>query len=127
MTMTFANIQQITVEQGPLQRLLGLEDVMVRTAGGGSGGAEQGHQKGQHEMMHLGFFHGVDNAPEIRDMILDRMRRLRDSGLGDPDDELTSSEPEPVPPADDARTLLAESVREFKREAGELRRAVALS
>ena len=91
LTMTFANIQQITVEQGPLQRLLGLADVLVRTAGGGSGGEQPGQAKGKHELMHLGFFHGVNNAQEIRDLILDRMRRLRDSGLGDPDD--VSSEP----------------------------------
>lgn len=86
MTMTFANIQQITVEQGPLQRLLGLADVMVRTAGGGSGAMEEGHSRGRHQMMHLGYFHGVDNAEEIRDLILERMRKLRDAGLGDPDD-----------------------------------------
>ena len=35
MTMSFANLQQITVTQGPLQRLLGLADVRFQSAGGG--------------------------------------------------------------------------------------------
>ena len=36
-TMSFANIQQVEVSQGPLQRLLGLADVKVQSAGGGGG------------------------------------------------------------------------------------------
>ncbi len=46
--------------------------------------------------MHRGFFHGIDNAPEVRELILDRLRRFRDAGLGDPDEvhhEETESEP----------------------------------
>jgi len=83
-TMTFANIQQIVVHQGPLQRLLGIADVEVRTAGGGG---QEGHHGGEHgDSGHIAYFHGVDNAEEIRDLILDRMRRLRDAGLGDTDD-----------------------------------------
>jgi uncharacterized membrane protein YdbT with pleckstrin-like domain len=82
-TMSFANIQNISVRQGPIQRLLGIADVEVRTAGGG-GGSSQGHDGGGSNM-HLGYFRGVDNAEEIRDAILTRVRQLRDSGLGDPD------------------------------------------
>lgn len=33
-SLRFANIQQVTLRQGPLQRLLGLADVVVSTAGG---------------------------------------------------------------------------------------------
>lgn len=82
-TMSFANVQQVAVSQGPLQRLLGIADVRVRSAGGGSG-AE--HSKGRNDSMHAGDFHGVDNAPEIRDLILERLREFRAAGLGDPDD-----------------------------------------
>ena len=81
-TMSFANIQNISVRQGPIQRLLGIADVEVRTAGGG--GSSSGHG-GAGSNMHLGYFRGVDNAEEIRDAILARVRQLRDSGLGDPD------------------------------------------
>ncbi|HYD83573.1 MAG TPA: PH domain-containing protein, partial [Opitutus sp.] len=82
-TMSFANIQQVTVSQGPLQRLLGIADVRVQSAGGGSGSVGEGHSR---DSMHTGIFHGVDNATEVRDLILERLRLFRAAGLGDPDD-----------------------------------------
>jgi membrane protein YdbS with pleckstrin-like domain len=86
MTMTFANIQHLAVHQGPLQRLLGLYDLKVRTAGGG-GAEPDPHQQGSNSSAtHIGHFHGVDNAPVIRDLILERMKRAHDAGLGDTDD-----------------------------------------
>jgi uncharacterized membrane protein YdbT with pleckstrin-like domain len=117
-TMTHANIQNLAIRQGPLQRLFGISDLRVRTAGGGhrGGGSEQESSEGA--SMHLGYLRGVDNAAEIRDLILDRMRRLRDSGLGDPDEQPAA---EPTTPTgwhsgpDDrvaaARELLAEARR----------------
>jgi uncharacterized membrane protein YdbT with pleckstrin-like domain len=85
MTLTFANVQNITIRQGPLQRLLGISDVVVRTAGGGS--SEGGHPAhAQIDTMHTGVLRAVDNAESVRDLILDRLRKLRDAGLGDPDD-----------------------------------------
>lgn len=122
MTMTFANIQQITIEQGPLQRWLGLADVLVRTAGGGSGEDQAGQKPGAHDLMHVGYFHGVDNAEEIRDLIIERMRRLRDSGLGDPDDQETGAE---AAPGEDAGTILLTEARAFAAEARSLRETVA--
>ncbi len=88
-TMSFANIQQVVVTQGPLQRVLGLSDVRVQSAGGGGGG-ESEHGHGQDDDMHLGLFHGVTNGSEIRDLILARLRHFRESGLGDPDEKNTS-------------------------------------
>ena len=88
MTMAFANIQQITLRQGPLQRLLGIADLEVRTAGGGVGqsvGSHGGHQS-DGSSGHVGFFRGVENATEVRDLILSRLRQWRDTGLGDPDE-----------------------------------------
>jgi membrane protein YdbS with pleckstrin-like domain len=127
MTMTFANIQQITVEQGPLQRLLGLADVQVRTAGGGSGELEQARQRSQHTLMHLGFFHGVDNAGEIRDLILERMRKLRDTGLGDPD-EVDKLEPGAAVRGDsNAQRDLLKAAHEFVQETHALRATMTLS
>lgn len=91
-TMSFANIQQVVVTQGPLQRLLGLSDVRVQSAGGGGGGSGggEGEHHGHDDDMHLGLFRGVTNAPEIRDLILDRLRHFRESGLGDPDEKNTA-------------------------------------
>ena len=75
LTTTFANIQEIRVASGPLQKLLGLADVEVHSAGGGSGKpGESGH---------VARFEGVDIANEIRDLMVDRLRRYRDSGLGE--------------------------------------------
>lgn len=86
MTMTFANIQHIAVHQGPLQRWLGLYDLKVRTAGGGGGEGDE-HEHGQGtSVTHIGYFHGVNDAPTIRDLIVARMKQARDAGLGDPDD-----------------------------------------
>jgi membrane protein YdbS with pleckstrin-like domain len=86
MTMTFANIQELRVKSGPLQKLLGLADLEVRSAGGGSGGP---YGSGQG---HIGRFEGLDNAEFIRDLISDRLRRYKDSGLGD-HHESTSDKP----------------------------------
>ena len=81
--MSFANIQQVLVSQGPLQRFLGLADVKVKSAGGGSGG----HYNHEGSDMHSGLFHSVTNAEEIRDLILLRLRRFREAGLGDPEEK----------------------------------------
>lgn len=106
--MSFANLQQVVVSQGPLQRFLGIADVQVRSAGGGGGEA---HRKRPEDSAHLGIFHGVENAAEIRDLILERLRRFRETGLGDPDDARTSGQAEVV--ANDslsaAQALIAEA------------------
>ena len=76
--MTFANIQELRVTSGPLQKLLGIADLEVRSAGGGSSGPHGSGGGG-----HIGRFEGVDNANAIRDLISDRLRQYKDSGLGD--------------------------------------------
>ena len=98
-TIALANIQNTVVKQGPLQRLFGIADVEVSTAGGGSTSHHKGQENSLSEPMHVGVFRGVDNAQEIRSIILEGVRRHRDSGLGDPDD----AEPE-----DEAKLLLRE-------------------
>lgn len=82
-TMSFANLQQVEVSQGPLQRLLGLADVKVQSAGGSD---NQQEKHGPGDSLHTGHFHGVDNATEIRDLIQARLRHFRESGLGDPEE-----------------------------------------
>jgi membrane protein YdbS with pleckstrin-like domain len=118
-TMSFANIQQVEVSQGPLQRLLGLADVRVQSAGGGGG--EKEHKHGTEDDMHHGLFHSVTNAPEIRDLILERLRRFRESGLGDPEEKPAPPGPAaaPAPPGE----LLA-AARELAAEARALRTAL---
>jgi hypothetical protein len=123
-TMSFANIQQVVVSQGPLQRLLGLGDVKVKSAGGGSGGGGDGHYK-HHESddMHTGFFHCVTNANEIRDLILERLRRFREAGLGDPDEKLHAT-PSVGPNAGKFSPNVLVAARELAAEARALRTAL---
>jgi len=108
-TMSFANLQQVSVHQGPLQRLLKLADVLVESAGGGSGGKELEDK----DSMHRSSFHAVENATEIRDLILARLKRFRQAGLGDPDDPNDSVVAEAAPGAaadSGAETLMAARV-----------------
>ncbi len=117
-TMSFANIQQVEIRQGPLQRFLGLADVCVRSAGGGDTAAgPKGH--GEETSLHLGVFEGVANAVEIRDLILERLRKFREAGLGDPEDAHAAP-----PPAPGGRTV-TEAMGELLSEARALRRAAA--
>ena len=100
LTMTFANIQDIRITAGPLQRFLGLADLEVASAGGGSAGP-----KGEHtSSSHVACFAGVDNAEQIRDLIQDRLRHYRDAGLGDP-----NAAPAAPPVDQAAATLLTEA------------------
>jgi membrane protein YdbS with pleckstrin-like domain len=81
MTMTFANVQGIRVNANPIERLLGLANVEVQSAGGG--GSHHSHSHGASSSGHVAKFAGVDNAAVIRDLIVERLRVYRDSGLGE--------------------------------------------
>ncbi len=82
-TYTFANIQNLKVTQGPLERLLGLSNLIVETAGGASSSSGEGHGK---SASHEGNLRGITNAREVRDQMLVLLRKYRDAGLGDPED-----------------------------------------
>jgi uncharacterized membrane protein YdbT with pleckstrin-like domain len=117
MTVMFANIQNISVSQGPIQRLLGIADLRVDTAGGGPSRSEK--EEGG-ESLHTVRFRGVDNAAEIRELITARLRELKDSGLGDRD-ELPIA-PRPSTPAQAPEVIYA--LRELAAEASALRKTV---
>jgi membrane protein YdbS with pleckstrin-like domain len=118
MTMSFANLQQITVAQGPLQRLLGLADVKVQSAGGSAG---HGHYQHGHQSLHTGHFQDVEHAEEIRDLITERLRKFRETGLGDPDEKLHIA-PATTPAAGEVASLAA--AKELLAEAKALRQAL---
>ena len=116
MTVTFANIQNISVSQGPVQRLLGIANLQVDTAGGGGAAdAKRGRQN-----LHTAWFRGIDNANEVRELIQQRLRQLKDSGLGD--HEEAAAQPRSAEEAD----LLA-PMWEIHVEARRLRQAVEQS
>jgi uncharacterized membrane protein YdbT with pleckstrin-like domain len=115
MTVNFANIQNISISQGPLQRMLQIADLRVDTAGGG-GGSSKGKERS--ENLHTAWFRGIDNANEVRELIQQRLRRLKDSGLGDHE--------ESVPSATFvySAAMLA-ALREVHTEAAALRQAIS--
>jgi len=83
-TITFENVQNILVRQGPVQRWFGISDLLVLTAGGGLSG--QKGQGGQTEATgHRGLIEGISaaKAVELRERILQRLRASSTSGLGD--------------------------------------------
>lgn len=93
MTVMFANIQNIAVVQGPIQRPLGIADLQVETAGGGGARANE-KQLGPN--LHTAWFRGIDNAEEVKQLIQERLRALKDSGLGHLEEMPRASEPAPA-------------------------------
>ncbi len=86
-TITFENVQHVSVSQGPLQRYYGIADVTIQTAGGGGGAAAA---KGGGSSGHQGLLEGVGDAERLRDMILAKVQASRKAGLGDERDERPS-------------------------------------
>jgi len=94
MTVTFANIQNISISQGPIQRLLSIADLRVDTAGGAGAAAHSHH--GAAQTAHVAWFRGIDNAPQVRELMQMRLRQWKDAGLGDHEDQFgatASSDP----------------------------------
>lgn len=133
MTMTFDNIQNISVTQGPVQRFLKIADLRVETAGGG-GELQSGSKN--HELglnMHVGYFRGIDNADDVLTLMQQRLRKARGSGLGDIDDEqgTTASPSSPSSPSSAETTAagdgpngeLLDAARELLAEVKQLRAA----
>lgn len=116
MTVTFANIQNIGIEQGPLQRWFGIADLKVDTAGGGGVAATpKGNQPLVHNL-HSAWFRGVANAEAIKHLMQQRLHGMRDAGLGDTAD---GGAPAPAPAADLTTTLapLLAEARALRRTA----------
>jgi membrane protein YdbS with pleckstrin-like domain len=81
-TFTFANVQNLRLEQGPLERVLGLARLHIETAGGGPSGGGRDSGEG---MFHKARLEGLDieTATELRDRILTLVNGYVDSGLGE--------------------------------------------
>lgn len=83
LTLTYANVQNLSLHQGPIQRWLGISDLRLDTAGGGASSKEGKKGGGAHGAS----IAGVENAREIREQIRELMRTHGGgAGLGDPDD-----------------------------------------
>jgi membrane protein YdbS with pleckstrin-like domain len=74
-TLSYANVQNIEVVQGPLERLFGIKSVTISTAGGAAvAGAHTSHQV---------VLAGITDADAVRELILGMVKQHRDAGLGE--------------------------------------------
>ncbi|MBP90950.1 MAG: hypothetical protein CMJ64_30280 [Planctomycetaceae bacterium] len=79
-TITFENVQNVSINQGPIQRWFGIADVLIETAGGGG----QRHETSGAMLSHKGLIEGVADA-HLRDKLLVRLKQSRTTGLGEDD------------------------------------------
>lgn len=82
LTLSYANVQNVEVMQGPLERLFGFKSLRVSTAGGSRGKpGERGAPSHEARLV------GLEDAEAVRDLVLGALRQQRDAGLGDPSHE----------------------------------------
>lgn len=103
-TLSYANVQNLEVNQGPLEQLFGFKSLTISTAGGDAPGDPNSH---------LVTLVGLRDADEVRQLILGMLKQQRDSGLGEPGHAAS-------PP----RTLSVERLKEIRAAAHALRDAV---
>ncbi|MCC6335570.1 MAG: PH domain-containing protein [Myxococcales bacterium] len=77
-TLSYANVQNLEVLQGPLERLFGFKSLIVSTAGSDASPQDPSSNS------HLVTMVGLENADELRELILGMLRHHKDSGLGEP-------------------------------------------
>lgn len=77
-TVTFENVQNVSVRQGPIQRHFGIANVSLDTAGAGKAAGEGEERRGSRAVIE-----GIAEPERIRALILARVRTSRFAGLGD--------------------------------------------
>lgn len=77
-TVTFENVQNIYVKQGPVQQLFGISSLIVETAGAAEGEEDNPFAVGNKAIMD-----GIDNPEEIRKLMMEQVEATRSTGLGD--------------------------------------------
>jgi uncharacterized membrane protein YdbT with pleckstrin-like domain len=112
-TITFENVQNVKITQGPFQRLFGFSDLVIETAGGGGGGPRQQLEHSSH----VGLLQGVEAPTVLREQIMERVRASRSAGLGDEHD--TEQHPASAPTSWSPAHL--EALREIAAHVARLR------
>jgi membrane protein YdbS with pleckstrin-like domain len=82
MTITYQNVQNMRITQGPVERHFGIARLTVETAG-----ASADPHQGRGGIGNRAMIEGVRDPQRLRERILDRLKRSRGAGLGDLDDE----------------------------------------
>jgi membrane protein YdbS with pleckstrin-like domain len=77
-TITLENLQNVTLRQGPIEQLFSIATLVVETAGASAGEGDDIFSVGNRTIIV-----GLDNADEIRKMLMQRVRSLPAAGLGD--------------------------------------------
>ena len=80
MTITFENVQNVKVEQGPVERHFGIGRVVVETAGVSASAGPKGHSSGGANQAVL---IGVADLEAMKACVLQHVRKCRSAGLGD--------------------------------------------
>lgn len=114
-TMTISKIQNMVVRQGPIQKLFGISELEIHTAGGGGKGQDSDPASAAQDRFHTGRLRGLKDAQALRDRILARLARYRDGGL-----ERSEGDDEPPTQHGEVSDLLAAS-HDLAREARALR------
>jgi len=100
-TITLSNIQNVSIDQGPIEQALGIANVVVETAGGSSAPQAQKHGGASG---HRGVLAGLSNANEVRELLRQAMgKAAHHTGLGHAEEEREGL-PEPA-----LREVLAEA------------------
>ncbi len=73
-TLSYANVQNLEVTQGPLERIFGFQSLTISTAGSETPGDGSSH---------LVTMVGLTNADELRGLILKMLKKERGQGLGE--------------------------------------------
>jgi len=79
-TFTFENVQNIEITQGPVERWFGFANLRIETAGGGTIHTQHGPIA---DGSNVAFLFGLENAHEIRKLVMDRVLASRSTGIGD--------------------------------------------
>ena len=76
-TITFENVQNVRVRRGPIQYFFKIATIVVETAGSG--------ETGDHHdaICNTAIIEGIEDANQIRELIMERARRSQSAGLGD--------------------------------------------
>jgi len=76
-TVSYANVQNLEVSQGPLERLFGFKTLTLSTAGASQSKLES-------ENLHVIRLPGLEDADAIRELMLGMLKHQKDAGLGEP-------------------------------------------
>lgn len=113
-TISFENVQNVKLKQGPLQRHYGISDLIIETAGAGTANPKSGTTVGNQ-----GVIEGIADAPRIRDVILRQLRASQLAGLGD-EEHAASAGPRAASPRHRLSPAHIAILREIRDEVREL-------